>query len=740
MARRVDEDDEDGPSDGGLCRAVGLAASAILAAIALPMLQGRIYVEDDLQKFHLPLRAFYADCLARGDRFEWCPDLFCGFDLHGEGQVGMYHPLHLALYGLLPLTSAFNLELLANYVVAFAGMALFLRHWRLPRSSALFGALAYSGSGFFTLRYMFLNFLAIAAHIPWLLLAIDVVLRGEAASRRAWAALALAFLTASQLLLGYPQSFWESLLAEAIYALWLASRAGRGCWRRLAPLLGAKALGVLLGGIQLIPTWEALSHSSRAEPTPEFLAHGSLHPANLIQLVSPYLFKYGFFSRQPPATIGAHELGMYAGAAVPVLLAWLLIRRRWLGPLGPLALAASLIGAIALTLAFGSHNPLFAFYTRLPILSKFRISARYVLLVHLATALLAAIALADLRDWAQRSGTDRMGWRRLWPLAIPMGISLVVGVGAELLARAWPGFALSPFLATMDRALAGVALVATATVFAMAAARGWRPALAGLVLFAAVDQALYGLSFLRRNPPMDLASLLRTRALPPVAPGERIMVPEGDDLWIMKGVKLVEGYAALRPRRRLHYYDRASLRLAGARWLLEGGPEGRRVWVPLADPLPRARLVTRAKKRMLVGGSVRPSELSDTAFVPEALDLPAGGTPGTATLVVDRPGRIDIDTDAPSRQFLILAESYHEGWRVRVDGRDARAIRVDGDFLGCVVESGMHRVSFRYRSPGFLLGMSLSGLGLLLATGIAVTLLVAGRSRDSAAGPPRASG
>jgi hypothetical protein len=138
---------------------------------------------------------------------------------------------------------------------------------------------------------------------------------------------------------------------------------------------------------------------------------------------------------------------------------------------------------------------------------------------------------------------------------------------------------------------------------------------------------------------------------------------------------------------------------------------------------------------MLVGGSVRPDAVSDTAFVPIALDLP-GGTPGTAAILVDRPGRIEIEADAPSRQFLILSESYHQGWRVLVDGRDREVIRVDEDFLGCVVEPGTHRVAFRYHSPGLLAGTYLTCLGLLIATAIAATLLVAGRARAPGASPP----
>jgi hypothetical protein len=143
---------------------------------------------------------------------------------------------------------------------------------------------------------------------------------------------------------------------------------------------------------------------------------------------------------------------------------------------------------------------------------------------------------------------------------------------------------------------------------------------------------------------------------------------------------------------------------------------------------------------MLVGSDGRTAELiATTAFVPFAIDLP-GGVPGTATLVGDRPGRIEVATDATSRQFLILAESYHEGWHVRIDGREQPTVRVDGDFLGCVVEPGRHRVTFSFHSWGFQYGTYLSCLGLLLASSVVATLLVADRFGISRAWLPRGPG
>src|SRR5262249_7943155 len=131
-------------SPRGLVALALVALLVPLAALALPLLSRQVYVLDDLGDFHLPIRSFYARCLENGVYFTCSPRLQCGFYLHGEGQAGMYHPLHLLLSSTLPLDVAFNLELLLNSPILFVGTCLFLRRCcRLPRGAALFGALAF---------------------------------------------------------------------------------------------------------------------------------------------------------------------------------------------------------------------------------------------------------------------------------------------------------------------------------------------------------------------------------------------------------------------------------------------------------------------------------------------------------------------------------------------------------------------------------------------------------------------
>ncbi|MEX2111632.1 MAG: hypothetical protein WD845_00515 [Pirellulales bacterium] len=226
-----------------------LTAVGCFVALALPFFLGHVYVADDLGEFHLPLRAFYAQQLAASQPFDWMPGLYGGFYVTAEGQLGAYHPLHFALYRWLPFGAAFDLELLISYPFLFAGTYFLLQHWLSRRSAALFGALAFTFGGFNLLHFVHPNAIAIVAHLPWLLLAIEVALSETPGPRRATALLAVGLLTASQLLLGYPQYVWFSLLAETVYAVWRAVSL-RVPLVRIGALLLVVLFGVLAAGVQ----------------------------------------------------------------------------------------------------------------------------------------------------------------------------------------------------------------------------------------------------------------------------------------------------------------------------------------------------------------------------------------------------------------------------------------------------------------------------------------------------------
>ncbi len=724
------------PSHGEAIRfgTVLLAAGLILGVVAWPMLSGRMYVHDDLGAMHIPFRMFYAHCLDSGLAFDWFPNMHCGFYLQGEGQAGLYHPLHRLLYGSLPFATAFNLEFLLSYPALFVGTFLLLRRWELGRDAAALGALIFTASGYNLFHYAHLHSVAVAAHLPWLLLGIDAAVRSPGRRVAGIGVLAVALLTASQLLLGHPQTILYCAMVEGPYALWLAWRQNR--LRRLASLAWAKLLALLCGGIQILPTWDAARHSPRADPSLEFLAFGSLHPANLAQAVAPYLFRARVFDPEPTlyggipesdpiGTWRTGEFGLYVGMLVPVLIVWTLMRLRALGARRGLALAALALIVPALVLALGAYTPLFAVTSRLPIFRMFRVPARFVLLFHLAGAALAAIAFTDLADPRRASPDERLPWRRLWPLAIVPVLSLLVSSISRAIATQ-PGSAMSLNITSGSGIILSVALAVLAALLVALAARGHRSAMLGLLLFATADVASYGLTLVGRGLTLPPDAFLTNRKLPDGSTSSaRIKQIAEDMTWTCVGTRLIDGTGSLRPARVLDYSKPTAWRVAAARWVRRNPPS--LGWEDVPDPLPRARLVARAVPTDHPARDIESVDHQVAALVPQPIDLPQG-PPGTAALIFDRPGEIGIVTDAPVRRLLVVAETYHEGWDAHVDGRPSSVLRVNGDFLGCVLEPGRHRVSLRFRPASLRQGKQLTNLGLSL-TAITAVILLAPRRR-----------
>src|SRR5262245_7876925 len=353
---------------------VGVCSAALLAPLLVPLFTGRVFVFNDLSWFHLPMRHLYQQALASGDSVLWTPSIFAGYYIHGEGQTGAFHPFHQLIYRVLPLGPAFNIELIANYLAAFCGTVWFLRRLQFDLAPALFGSMLFAFSGFNLLHHQHVNMVAVVAHMPWLLAAADVLIVDERRRVRTLAVAAVALILASEFLIGFPQTVWWNVLTLAAFALFRASETGR--WRRLLPCAAAVLIGTLLGGIQLLPTADVAAHSERMDLSSDFALTYSLHPINLLQLWSPYVFAAGAWSKVDPRWF--HEFGIYSGAILPVGLMWVWIRRHELPARRRLIAAVTGFAVVTLLLALGRYGVLAGLLSYLPVFRSLRAPTRYI--------------------------------------------------------------------------------------------------------------------------------------------------------------------------------------------------------------------------------------------------------------------------------------------------------------------------------------------------------------------------
>ncbi len=657
----------------------------LLVPIVAPIASGRVFHADDLGAFHLPMRILAARSVAQGDDPRWQPAILCGFDLHGEGQLGLEHPVLRLVRASLPLPAAFGLEIAGPYAFLAVGMVLWIRRLGLPWDSALLGALLFVFSGFILLRYVHPNALGVMAHWPWLLLAIASMRRNPRASF-----LAVGLLTTSEVLLGYPQYVAFSGIAEMAAAM-VTFRRDRSLWLRW---LAAKGLGLGGGMAQVLPTLESLRLSTRGHPSAVFLGMDSLHPMDLLQIVAPAIFRAGHHLLEGRSAWPRHESAASPGAVVPALLAWLAIRRSAVTvpgvesrAIGTILTTSATIAVGSYLLALGAYSPLFPILIRVPLWSVFRGPARFLGLGQAALAVMAAIAFADLSAFVSRRRP--MPRARLGPLALPA----LAGMVATVTVLSVAGPLRLRGIAAIGPATLGLLWPASAAILVAGAARGYRLAPALLIVLAAADSVTASLApLLRHDRPETPERLADAEARPPRPHGDRIVAPFNRGS--AGGARLVGGYVGLTPRRGLDVASPAALRIAGVGWIRAEGDHPSR-WILVDRPLPRARLVDRVVVDPDPASALARVDPATTVCLTSAVDVEPGA-PGSATIQEDRPGRIRVVTESSGRRFLMVNEAWHPGWRAELDGRVAEVIACDGDYLGVPVAGGRHEVVFRF--------------------------------------------
>jgi hypothetical protein len=177
-----------------------------------------------------------------------------------------------------------------------------------------------------------------------------------------------------------------------------------------------------------------------------------------------------------------------------------------------------------------------------------------------------------------------------------------------------------------------------------------------------------------------------------------------------------------------------ALRVAGVQWVRRSADTQRidgliphdQHWLRVPETLPRARMITRVHQSDHPANQLQRIDVAEAAVVQEPLAIDRF-EPGRVEVVTDRPGRLQLAVACRGRQLLVVSERYHPGWHAVVDGQPQPVLRVNGDFLGCLVGEEIgeidhgrnaavepHRVELRFMPRSLWLGrlVSLLGIGL----------------------------
>jgi hypothetical protein len=390
-------------------------------------------------------------------------------------------------------------------------------------------------------------------------------------------------------------------------------------------------------------------------------------------------------------------------------------------------------------MALGRHGPLQQLLAVAPIIGYFRFPCRAIVLFELGIGLMAAIGFTSLC----RTSCGAQ------PIAVPsksLGFAVLAAVAAACVGPVlWP-----EHTADLWRVSCGPLGIVIAIALVIRAAKGNRLALRALVVFTAIDLGAYGLSYAVYRDVHSLPDYVANISAPPGKRGQRVAIdvaaPSGQSLRagnqiLLAGFSRIDGYAGLEPARRLNYQQPAVLRVCGV-----DAVSTSRGWVRLFDALPDTRLVGLYRTTDDVAIDIADVDLTNEVLIEtEDRELVTGhlGEPsiklsidGIARRSVDRPGKIEVEVSASRPAILVLAESHHRGWTAVANGlqpghgRELKTLRVNGDFLGCLVPEGRYTVEFRFAPASLRYGrlISVCSLGLLV---ILIAALRVPRFHDS---------
>ena len=374
-----------------------------------PAVKGDVLLATgDAWAYSLPVRMLLGQMIRNGSLPLWNPHTFGGMPLLASVQPGVLYPLNW-LFAVLPPGVAMNAVTILTFHLALIGSYLYGRAVQMNRVGALVTALAFTFGGFMIGHLEMTNYIAAAAWLPWILLAVERQFRSDSLKESwRWAALG-AFFIALQCYAGLPQATWQTILVCApyfLFSLWLRDDAPALNFRLrfIASISVMAAGGALLSAIQLLPAIELQRQGERAAIPYEAFAAYPMAPRFLLSLVFPYFFGGG----QPPLyhLSGWDEWWLVkSGHGYVGMLGLLLLLLAWFGsPRKRIVWFWTVMAVMALLLSLGDDLPfnLNHLLYRVPVYNLFRGSYRHTFEFTFAAAVLAGLGATAMAKIERR--------------------------------------------------------------------------------------------------------------------------------------------------------------------------------------------------------------------------------------------------------------------------------------------------------------------------------------------------
>ena len=722
----------------------------------------------DLVPFLYPNYHFAAQSLKAGIIPLWNPHLYAGIPFAADAQSGLFYPPNLLSFLSLPEIRVRTLIALAIFHFWWAGVGMYLflqfsplaKAYQIQPIAAFSGAIAFEFSDLFIVHFGNLNMIAVAAWLPFVMLAYQKALVEQKLAYTLLGGLLLGIAS----LAGHIQITLFILLALGLFTLWhsFSNWQEKSSWPNIGQnfLFLSLTLMVTLGisALWFVPTLEMSRYTLRADLNYAESTAYALNPAQLVGLFIP-----GYFGRDPALHWGPWdrvETG-YIGILTLLLACIGLFLNKQKN--------AQFMGLLALTsflLALGDKSILHGWLSLSPGFGQFRAPARYILLLDFALATLACLGLQIL---IQAAPALKLRLKRLLLL---MGLSL-----GSLTVISLP-LAYYALMVTQDRhadifrratlAAEGLSLFALLLLSSF------------IVLYLAYQQRLKGFKLGLVACVLiifDLFSLGANIDIGYTNPAKSYEHPEAlnylqDNLGLSRIEVTTDIWHLWQPNFALRYglYDAWGLYNP----LTLSGPT--RYWQsnkPRHSPLYNLlgiKYIIASKAGAPADGDIVPvfdqdpdvniylnrSALPRLLFVPEAVFVPnqeaaweaihqADFDPQTQVILEGQTPpdslpssaekkapiialleyglhTIQISVNSQQAGYLFLSDSYYPGWKAFVNGQEERIFRANYTFRAIAVGAGENHIRMIFAPLSWKLGLGLSlctGLSLIIYFGLA---------------------
>jgi len=295
-----------------------------------------------------PWKTLVVESLKRGALPLWNPYNFSGSPLLANFQSAALYPLSV-LYLVLPQIDAWTVLVILQPILAIWFTYLYSRKIGMGVLAGWLTAVSYGFSGFMAVWLEYNTIGHVVLWLPLMLLSIEHL---KSTPSKFW----LAILTISHtcaILAGHPQVYAYTFAFSLLYALF---RARTGMW---IYIFGFSALGIGIGGLQILPGIELIMNAARSpHDSGQVFAKVLISPWQLLSLPFPNIFGN-------PATRTYWPTDTFIGKVttiglVPLFFSLSAFRRRD-------TITIWYIFATVITLVLITSNPVTYFLYRIPI-------------------------------------------------------------------------------------------------------------------------------------------------------------------------------------------------------------------------------------------------------------------------------------------------------------------------------------------------------------------------------------